>query len=86
MGRPKARVICNPTSGGGAYDPDEIRDELNGMEVDWVQTEGPGDEEQALAPLLRRLRGVPAALGLKPVDLHPTELVTDLIRVVGPAA
>jgi diacylglycerol kinase (ATP) len=47
VGRPKARVICNPTSGGGAYDPDEIRNELSGMEVDWVQTEGPGDAAEA---------------------------------------
>src|SRR5918998_1851503 len=47
MGRPKARVICNPTSGGGAYDPDVIRDELSGMEVDWVQTEGPDDAIEA---------------------------------------
>jgi diacylglycerol kinase (ATP) len=39
----KARVICNPTSGGGNYDPDEIRDELEGLEVEWVQTDGPED-------------------------------------------
>jgi diacylglycerol kinase (ATP) len=43
MQKTRARVICNPTSGGGAYDPDEIRDELEGMELDWVQTEGPED-------------------------------------------
>jgi len=43
MQKSKARVICNPTSGGGAYDPDEIRDELDGLEVDWIQTEGPED-------------------------------------------
>jgi diacylglycerol kinase (ATP) len=43
MQKSKARVICNPTSGGGAYDPDEIRNELDGLEVDWVQTEGPED-------------------------------------------
>jgi diacylglycerol kinase (ATP) len=39
----RARVICNPTSGGGSYDPDEIRDELESLEVEWVQTEGPDD-------------------------------------------
>jgi diacylglycerol kinase (ATP) len=39
----KARVICNPASGGGGYDPDEIREELEGLEVEWVQTEGPED-------------------------------------------
>jgi diacylglycerol kinase (ATP) len=43
MEKSKARVICNPSSGGGSYDPDEIRDELEGLEVDWVQTEGPED-------------------------------------------
>ncbi len=47
MGRPKARVICNPTSGGGAYDPHEIRDELDGMDIEWIQTEGPGDAAEA---------------------------------------
>jgi diacylglycerol kinase (ATP) len=39
----RARVICNPTSGGGSYDPDEIRDDLESLEVEWVQTEGPDD-------------------------------------------
>ena len=43
MQKPRAWVICNPTSGGGAYDPDEIREELDGMEFDWVQTQGPDD-------------------------------------------
>lgn len=47
MGRPTARVICNPVSGGGAYDPDEIRNELDGMDIDWFQTEGPGDAAEA---------------------------------------
>jgi diacylglycerol kinase (ATP) len=49
MQKSKARVICNPTSGGGAYDPDEIRDELDGMELDWIQTEGPEDAIGAAA-------------------------------------
>ena len=43
MEKSRARVICNPTSGGGSYDPDEIRDELESLEVEWVQTEGPDD-------------------------------------------
>jgi diacylglycerol kinase (ATP) len=43
MQKSKARVICNPTSGGGVYDTDEIRDELDGMKLDWIQTEGPED-------------------------------------------
>ena len=42
-----ARVICNPTSGGGSYDPDEIREELEDLEVEWVQTEGPEDAIEA---------------------------------------
>ena len=47
VGRPKARVICNPASGGGAYDPDEIRNELDGMNIEWIQTEGPRDAVEA---------------------------------------
>jgi diacylglycerol kinase (ATP) len=47
VGQPKARVICNPTSGGGAYDPDEIRNELDGMDIEWIQTEGPRDAVEA---------------------------------------
>ncbi|HJQ28445.1 MAG TPA: diacylglycerol kinase family protein [Rubrobacter sp.] len=43
MEKSKARVICNPTSRGGAYDPDEIRDQLDGLDVEWVQTHGPGE-------------------------------------------
>src|ERR671912_1706192 len=43
MQKSNARVICNPTSGGGVFDPDEIRDELDGMKLDWIQTEGPED-------------------------------------------
>jgi diacylglycerol kinase (ATP) len=42
-----ARVICNPTSGGGSYDPDEIREELEDLEVEWVQTEDPEDAIEA---------------------------------------
>ena len=47
MGRPAARVICNPSSGGGAYDPDVLRAEFDGYELDWVETEGPGDASEA---------------------------------------
>ena len=43
MEKSKARVICNPASGGGDYDPEEIRAELEGFEVDWIETEGPED-------------------------------------------
>ena len=47
MGRPTARVICNPSSGGGDYDPDELRAEFDGYELDWVVTEGPEDASRA---------------------------------------
>ena len=47
MGRPTARVICNPSSGGGDYDPDELRAEFDGYELDWVVTEGPEDAIRA---------------------------------------
>jgi YegS/Rv2252/BmrU family lipid kinase len=40
-------VICNPSSGGGAYDPDVLRAEFDGYELDWVETEGPGDASEA---------------------------------------
>ena len=41
--RTKARVIINPSSGGGAYDPDELRSEFDGYDLDWIETEGPED-------------------------------------------
>jgi diacylglycerol kinase (ATP) len=47
MQKSKALVICNPTSGGGAYDPDEIRDELDGLDLDWIETKGREDAIQA---------------------------------------
>jgi diacylglycerol kinase (ATP) len=43
----EARVICNPSSGGGAYDPETVRRELSSFDVDWVQTEGPEDAVEA---------------------------------------
>jgi YegS/Rv2252/BmrU family lipid kinase len=47
MQKSRARVICNPTSGGGAYDPDEIRDELDRLDLDWIETKGPEDAVDA---------------------------------------
>ena len=47
MEKSKARVICNPSSGGGGYDPDKIRDELDGLEVEWIETEGREDAIRA---------------------------------------
>lgn len=43
----RARVICNPTSGGGAYDPDVVRRELRSFDLDWIETEGPEDVVEA---------------------------------------
>jgi diacylglycerol kinase (ATP) len=47
----KARVIINPASGGGTYEPDRLREELSGFELDWIQTEGPEDAKEAAADL-----------------------------------
>jgi diacylglycerol kinase (ATP) len=47
MEKSQARVICNPASGGGDYDPEEIRAELEGLEVEWIETEGPEDAIKA---------------------------------------
>src|SRR5215210_1693851 len=47
MEKSRARVVCNPSSGGGDYDPDEIRDELEGLEIEWIETEGPDDAIRA---------------------------------------
>ena len=41
----KVRVISNPSSGGGTYDLDQVRDKLDGLEPDWVET---GDKEDAI--------------------------------------
>ena len=43
----RARVICNPSSGGGTHEPDELRRELEGFEIDWVDTEGSEDAIEA---------------------------------------
>ncbi len=43
----RARVICNPSSGGGAHEPDELRRELEGFEIDWVETGGSEDAIEA---------------------------------------
>lgn len=43
----RARVICNPASGGGGYDPEEVRAALDGIELEWVETEGPDDAIKA---------------------------------------
>ncbi|HZC18528.1 MAG TPA: YegS/Rv2252/BmrU family lipid kinase, partial [Rubrobacteraceae bacterium] len=47
----KARVIVNPSSGGGTYDLDQLREELSGFDLDWVQTEGSEDAKEAAGDL-----------------------------------
>jgi diacylglycerol kinase (ATP) len=49
--RTKARAIINPSSGGGTYDPDRLREELSGFELDWVETEGSEDAKEAAGEL-----------------------------------
>ena len=49
--RTKARAIINASSGGGTCDPDRLREELSGFELDWVETEGPEDAKEAAGEL-----------------------------------
>lgn len=44
----KARAICNPASGGGSYDPDEVRRRLDGYDLEWVVT-GSAEEAESAA-------------------------------------
>lgn len=46
----KARAICNPASGGG-YDPDGVKKELGGFDIEWIPTKKPGDTEEADEPV-----------------------------------
>src|ERR687898_981065 len=43
----KARVICNPPSSGGEYEPTELRREIEGYELEWITTERSGDAREA---------------------------------------
>src|SRR3712207_9224905 len=43
----KARVICNPASSGGRYEPEELHRELEGYDLDWITTQSPGDAAEA---------------------------------------
>src|ERR671917_721179 len=43
----KTRVICNPASSGGGYEPTELHGELEGYELEWITTESPGDAREA---------------------------------------
>ena len=42
----RARVICNPASGGGC-EPDDIRRELEEIDAEWINTGGAGDAREA---------------------------------------
>ncbi|MCA1849191.1 MAG: diacylglycerol kinase family lipid kinase [Actinobacteria bacterium] len=42
----RARVICNPASGGGC-EPEVIREELEDFEAEWIHTRGAGDAREA---------------------------------------
>jgi diacylglycerol kinase (ATP) len=43
----RARVICNPASGGGC-DPGAVREALgDGLDIEWIDTEGSGDARKA---------------------------------------
>src|SRR5918997_6539066 len=39
----RARVICNPSSGGGSCEPDAVREALADFDIEWVNTQGGGD-------------------------------------------
>ena len=43
----KARAICNPSSGGGGYEPDDVRAALEGFEIEWIETKDVGDAREA---------------------------------------
>ena len=43
----KTRVICNPASSGGGYDPEELHGELEGYKLEWITTESPGEARKA---------------------------------------
>jgi diacylglycerol kinase (ATP) len=39
----RARVICNPSSGGGSCEPDVVREALADFDIEWINTQGGGD-------------------------------------------
>ena len=41
------RVICNPSSGGGAWNPERLRAAFGNRKCDWCLTQGPGDARKA---------------------------------------
>ena len=47
VARRRARVIHNPSSGGRVWDPGQLQEQLLGLDLDWVETRGPGDVTKA---------------------------------------
>lgn len=45
--RTAARVIYNPASGGGNYDPADVQAQLAGLDIEWIETESTGDAYEA---------------------------------------
>ncbi len=45
--RQRARLICNLSLGGGGCDPSRLREQLSGFDLDWIETESPGDATKA---------------------------------------
>ena len=43
----KVRVICNPASSGGGYEPEKLHRELEGYDLEWITTQSPGDATEA---------------------------------------
>ena len=41
------RVICNPGSGGGAWNPEKLRAEFGNRKFDWCLTRSPGNTREA---------------------------------------
>jgi diacylglycerol kinase (ATP) len=42
----RARVICNPASGGGC-EPDAVREALGDLDIEWIDTQGSCDAREA---------------------------------------
>ena len=42
-----APVICNPSSGGGSCEPDAVSEALGEFDIEWIDTGGAGDAQEA---------------------------------------
>ncbi len=43
----RTRMICNPSSGGGGCEADDVREALADFDIEWVNTQGAGDALKA---------------------------------------